>query len=140
MKKLWIPTLIVLALGGFAVAKVMTAKKTATAAYRAKIYLGDGGQWYAQVFDGAKPIGEQIGPLPTEGDAAQQAAEYLAGLDVVAFYTLHTVDNGPGQQPTWFFDGWSRGVRTIEAEGPYTSEAIANAAGTTWAKKTAGES
>lgn len=136
MKNLWVPALIVLTLGGFAVVKIATAKKTAEADYRANIHTGEGG-WFADIMSGAKKI-ETIGPLPTEEEAAQQAATYLAGKDVVAFYTLHSYEETAGQ-PVWFFDGWSRGTKVVEAEGPYKSSTIANAAGTAWAKKMAGE-
>lgn len=128
--------LITLAAGGFYLASRMIAKKAVTVGgktYRASVYLGEGGQWYAQVFEGGKPIGETIGPLPSEEDAAEQAAAYLAGLDVVAFYTLHSHEDAPGKY-TWYFDGWSRGAKITEANGPYASEAIANVAGSLWAE------
>lgn len=136
MKKLWIPALIVLGLGGFAVVKVMTAKKTAETEYRAVVRVVEGG-WAADIMQGGKVV-QTLGPSESEEAAAQAAATYLDGLDVVAFYTLIVEELSPGQY-NWFFEGWSRGTKVLEQQGPYASEAIANAAGVAWAKKTAGE-
>lgn len=130
--KAWIPVVALggLAAVGFAIAKSKTSGGRGTAdvggqIYRAKIDLGEGG-WYALIFrDGT--LEKQIGPLPSKEEAAVQGARYLGGLNVDRFYTVHTDSQG-----RWFFDGWSRGEAIALDQGPYASEAIANAAGSNW--------
>ncbi len=129
----WKPAIIlgVLAIGGFAVAKVMIdkdkkAKTVGGVKYRATVYQGDGG-YLAQIFVDNKPT-ETIGPLPTSQDAADQAAAFIAGLDAAAFYTVRMTDG----RALWVFDGWSRGTKISEGNGPYASEQAAMTAGSTW--------
>jgi hypothetical protein len=126
-----------LAIGiGFTIVKIATSKKVVVGgdSYRASVYLGEDGQWFAQVFKNGKPEGATLGPFPYDNDAAEQAAAYLQGLDVAHFYTLHSVELAPGKWD-WYFDGWTRGTKIADAQGPFASEAIANTAGTNWVAK-----
>lgn len=119
---------------GFFVIRAMTDKEPSASVggtvYRAAAFLGDGGNWYAQVFEGSKPT-EQLGPYPSEEDALGQAAAFIAGLDVAAFYTVRAFEVTPGKYD-WFFDGWSRGVKISADNGPFASKAVAETAGSNW--------
>lgn len=135
MARSWIwPTFLITAAAvGFGVVAYKTRKPALSAdvagRYRAELYQGDEG-WMVQVFEGGKPSGPMIGPVPTEADAEAQMNAYLGGLDVAAFYTLRV-----GPEGGWYFEGWSRGEKITEANGPYASKAIASAAGSNWAAK-----
>lgn len=120
---------------GFFVIKTMTDKpekkvEVGGTTYRAAAYLGDGGQWYTQVFEGSKPT-QQLGPFPSEADALGEAAKFLQGLDVSAFYTVRSFEVSPGKYD-WFFDGWSRGTLVSADNGPYASKSVAETAGSNW--------
>lgn len=119
---------------GFYIVSVMTSptKKVVVGSttYRAEAYLGDGGNWYAQVFEGAVPK-QQLGPYPTEKDALEQASAFLSGLNVAAFYTVHSFEVAPGKYD-WFFDGWSRGALVSESNGPFATKTVAETAGSNW--------
>ena len=128
------PGLLLTAAGvGFYIASKKTAPAATVAGirYYAKSYLDQSDQWLAQVFANGKPTGPTIGPLPTMDLAEEQAAAYIAGLDAVAFYTLHEVEESPGAY-VWFFDGWSRGVKTSPDNGPFVSDAVARRSAAAW--------
>jgi hypothetical protein len=127
--------LAVLAGVGFAVVKSKTNGGAGTTTvngtdYRYQIVPARDGGYVAVIVVNGTP-GDTIGPLPTVAQVEAAAATYLADLDVDAFYTLSQDAAG-----AWFFDGWSRGSKIAAAKGPYASEAIAAAAGSTWVAQT----
>lgn len=87
----------------------------------------EGGYAGVVVVDG-QPQDSVIGPMPTVDELEIQIANYMAGLDVPAFYTVRVDDTG-----AYFFDGWSRGSKAT-SNGPYASEQLANEAGSSWAR------
>lgn len=140
--KAWVPFVVLggLAAAGFTIAKVMTSKGSEAEDdpnagvdinYRAKIFLGDGG-WFAVIFRDGDVI-QQLGPLPTPEQAAEQGAQFLGGLDVDRFITVHTDNEG-----RWFFDAWSRGEAIAMDQGPYASEQVATTAGNNWISSAVG--
>lgn len=143
MKPWLIPvSLLALSAVGFGIAKIATSKKdephkvVGGVDYRGAIYLADARQWYAQVFIDGKP-GQTLGPLPDAASAAAELARFMSGLDVVAFYTVHSTGD-TAETSQWFFDGWSRGEKVVADSGPYASSAAAMTAGSAWAASAAG--
>lgn len=124
-----------LAAGGFALAKRKTNGGKGTTVngtdYRTQIIPYRDGGYVAVIVTNGVP-GDTIGPLGTVGEVEDAVATYLADLDVESFYTLTQDSSG-----SWFFDGWSRGAKIAPMQGPYASEAIAAAAGSTWSQRVA---
>lgn len=118
--------------GATALAFALRSKPKAAFAgnYRVEIYLGDGG-YFAQIFIDDKPTGPTIGPEPNEDDAAKEGARYLASLDRIAFYTLHSEETSPGQF-VWFWDGWSLGDKLKTHDGPFATKEAASASASAW--------
>ncbi len=127
--KPWVPPVILLSLAavGFGIAKVMTDKKNVVTVggvdHRAEVYQGDGG-FFAVVFVDGVASGTPLGPF-TEDEAYEAAANYLASLGHLAFYSLREEDTG------WFFDGWSQGMKT-DSDGPFADKEAAKVAGARW--------
>ena len=119
---------------GFAIATKKTngGKGTVNGSdYRVQILPHRDGGYFGLVFLNGQEQEATIGPMDTVDALEAEIAKYMAGLDVVAFYTVHTDANG-----SYYFDGWSRGAK-ITTNGPYASEQLANQAGSAWAAKTA---
>lgn len=133
--------LTVVSIGGFFLARGMTNGGRGTAPpipvpppptptptkYSARFYLGDEG-WFAAIYtDGVR--GEMLGPFESEDVAMEQASKWMEGVNADRWWTLH--QNGSGAAATWFFDGWSRGVR-LTSDGPFSSEQAATNAANSW--------
>lgn len=119
---------------GIAASKTNGGKGTATVGgndYRAQYIPDRSGGYSAIIFVNGVEQEAVVGPMTTVAELDAQVAAYMAGLDVPAFYTVHTDDAG-----SYYFDGWSRGTK-VTTDGPFASEAAANTAGSTWARKAA---
>lgn len=135
MARTWIfPVLLAAAaVAGFAVVSMKTRKTTASVApdpsrYRAEISRINE-DWFVQIMEGGKPIGELLGPEVSEEDVDVVMNAAMRELGVETFYSLQVADDG-----AWYFEGWHDGETISEANGPYGGKAIASAAGSTWVK------
>ena len=99
--------------------------------YRAQYIPDRSGGYSAIIFVNGVESEATVGPMPTVAELDAQVAAYMAGLDVAAFYTVHSDAQG-----SYYYDGWSRGEK-ITTDGPYASEQLAIAAGSEWARKAA---